>query len=129
MDPIADFLNRIKNAQAVSQKTVRVPFSKMKYQISKILEREKFIEGVEKRGKGAKKIIKIILKYDENKNPAISGFKMISKPSRRIYKKAKDIKKVKGGFGIAIISTSKGLLTDKEARREKIGGEVICEIW
>lgn len=129
MQNIANFLNKIKNAQVVSKKTVKFPFSKMIFQIAKILEKEKFIEEVEKKGKGPKKFIKIVLKYKENNLPAISGFKMISTPSRRIYKRAKEIKKVKGGLGIAIISTSKGLLTDKEARKENVGGEVICEIW
>lgn len=129
MDPIADFLNRIKNAESVYHEIVRVPFSKMKFQIAKILEREGFIQGAEKKGKGSRKFIKIILKYNDDKTPALRDFKMISKPSRRVYIKSKDIKRVKGGFGIGIISTPKGLMTDKEARREKVGGEYICEIW
>ena len=128
MDPITDMLNRIRNAQAVNKGTVSIPFSNLKYEITKILEREGFIEKVEKLGKRRKRMIEIILKYD-NKIPALSGMKRISKPGQRIYKKVKEIKKVKGGYGIAIISTPKGLMTDKEARRQKLGGEIICEVW
>jgi len=127
-DPITDMLNRIKNAQAVAHLTVDIPFSKVKYQIAQILAREGFIEKVEKKGRKTRKIIRITLKYVDN-IPAISGLKRVSKPGQRIYLSWRKIKKVKGGYGIAIISTSKGLMTNKEARKEKIGGEVICEIW
>jgi small subunit ribosomal protein S8 len=135
MDPISDMLTAIKNALAVKKETVDVPFSKIKFEIAKILEREGFIERVEKEKKKIKKgkmkpkpFLQIRLKY-ENKMPAISGLKIISKPGQRIYLPYKRIKKVKGGYGIAIVSTSKGLMTDKEARKQKVGGEVICEIW
>ena len=128
MDPISDMLTSIKNAQAVRHPMVDTPFSNLKYEIAKILEKNGFIEKVEKKGKKTKKIIEITLKYD-NKIPAISGLKRISKPGQTIYLGHRKIKRVKGGYGIAIISTSKGLMTDKEARKQKIGGEVICEIW
>jgi small subunit ribosomal protein S8 len=128
MDPISDMLTSIKNAQAVFKETVEIPFSNLKYEIAKILEKEKFIEKVEKKGKKTKRIIEITLKY-QDKAPAISGLKRISKPGQRIYLPAKKIKRVKGGYGIAIISTSKGLMTNKEARKKKLGGEVLCEIW
>jgi small subunit ribosomal protein S8 len=135
MDPISDMLTAIKNALAVKKETVDVPFSKIKFEIAKILEREGFIERVEKEKKKIKKgkmkpkpFLQIRLKY-ENKMPAISGLKIISKPGQRIYLPYKRIKKVKGGYGIAIVSTSKGLMTDKEARKQKVGGEVICEVW
>jgi small subunit ribosomal protein S8 len=135
MDPISDMLTAIKNAIAVKKGTVDIPFSKIKFEIAKILEKEGFIERVEKKKKKIKKgrmkpkpFLEIHLKY-ENKTPAISGLKIISKPGQRIYLPYKRIKKVKGGYGIAIISTSKGIMTDKEARKQKIGGEVICEIW
>ncbi|MCD6528367.1 30S ribosomal protein S8 [bacterium] len=128
MDKIADMLTIIRNALAVNHYMVRIPFSKLKYEIAKILEREGFVEKVSKSGKKARKKIVIILKYDEG-SPAISGLKRISKPGQRIYLPSKGIKKVKGGYGIAIISTSKGLMTDKEARRQNLGGEVICEVW
>jgi small subunit ribosomal protein S8 len=136
MDPISDMFSAIKNAQAVKKDTVDVPFSKIKFEILKILEKEKFIEKVEKikkkiqRGKKKPKpFLRIKLKYDENKIGAISDIKRISKPGQRIYLPYKKIKKVKGGYGISIISTSKGIMTDKEARKQKIGGEIICEIW
>ena len=140
-DPITDMLNRIRNAQAVGHPIVDVPFSNLKYEITKILEKQGFIKKVEKKGRKIKRDIEITLKYlpsqilpsktweGENRTPAISGLKRISKTGQRIYTPAKKIKKVRGGYGIAIISTSKGLMTDKEARKQKLGGEVICEIW
>lgn len=128
MDPITDMLNRIRNAQAVLHPTVDVPFSEFKYKIAKILEKKGFITEAKKRGKKTEQFINIVLKY-ENNIPAISGIKRISKPGQRIYLPWQEIKKVKGGYGIAIISTSKGLMTNKEARKQKVGGEVICEVW
>jgi len=127
-DPISDMLNRIKNAQAVLKTQLDVPFSNLKYEIAKILEKEGFVEKIEKKGKKTKRTIEIILKY-EDKKPVISGLKRISKPGQRIYLPSKKIKKIRGGYGILIISTSKGLMTNKEARRQKLGGEIICEIW
>jgi len=127
-NPISDMLISIKNAQAVGHLTVSVPFSNLKYEIAKILEKEDFIEKVEKKGRGVKKFLEITLKYD-GKVPAISDLKRISKSGQRIYLPYKKIKKVKEGLGITIISTSKGLMTNKEARKQKLGGEVICEIW
>ena len=152
MDPISDMLTSIRNALAVDKTTVSVPFSNLKYEIVKIFEKEGFIGKIEKKGKKAKKIIEINLKYmpadsvpadgarasEEtgpekkdgiNKIPAISGLRKISKPGQRIYSDWKTIKKVKGGYGMAIISTSKGLMTNRGARNNKLGGEVICEIW
>jgi len=135
-DPIADMLNRIKNAQIVFHKTIDVPFSNFKYELGKILEREGFINKIEKKGKGAKKILKIDLKYEKdalnndiNERPAISGVRKISKPGQRIYSDSRKLKTFKKGSGIIIVSTSKGLMTDKEARIHKLGGEIICEIW
>ncbi len=127
MDPISNMLTSIRNALAVGQPMVSFPFSKLKYELGEILKRNGFVEKVEKKGR-AKKFIEIRLKY-ENKIPAISGLKRISKPGQRIYFPYRKIKRVKDGYGIAIISTSKGLLTNKEVRRQKLGGEVICEIW
>jgi small subunit ribosomal protein S8 len=128
-DPIADMLNRIKNAQAVSHSTVEVPFSNFKYEIAKILEKHGFIEKVEKKGRKVKRVIVITLKY-RDKTPAISGLKRVSKPGQRIYLDSSQIKRVKGGYGMAIISTSKGgLMIDKEARKQRLGGEILCEIW
>lgn len=127
-DTIADMLTQIRNAQAVDKETVSIPFSNLKYEIAEILEKGGFVEKVKKRGRKERKKIEITLKY-ENEIPAISNLKVVSRPGQRIYKSYKEIGRVKGGYGIVIISTSKGLMTDKEARKQKIGGEVICEIW
>jgi small subunit ribosomal protein S8 len=127
-DPVADMLNTIKNAQAVNHPTVEVSFSNLKYEIAKILERYGFISGIEKKGRKNKKTIEIALKYD-GKIPAISGLKKVSKPGQRIYINSAKIKRVKDGHGIAVISTSKGLMVDREAKKQKRGGEVLCEIW
>jgi len=128
MDPISDMLTQIRNAQAVKKETVNVPFSNLKYEIAKVLEKEGFLKKVGKQGKKTRKKIEIILKYDSG-TPVISGLRRISKPGQRIYKKRREIKRVKGGYGKTIISTSKGLMTDREARKQKLGGEVICEVW
>lgn len=128
MDPISNMLTQIRNAQAVGKATVEMPFSNLKYEVAKILVTQKFVEKAEKRGKDFKKTLEIVLKY-EDKKPFISGIKKISKPGQRIYVDYRKIQKVVNGFGIAIISTSKGLMTNKDARKNKIGGEVICEVW
>ncbi|MBI5221511.1 MAG: 30S ribosomal protein S8 [Candidatus Magasanikbacteria bacterium] len=136
IDPITDMLNRIRNAQAVFHQTVEIPFSEQKYEIAKILEKEGFIEKAEKKGKTTQKILKIDLKYQKDSltgsrqlRPVISGLKRISKSGQRIYIRSRDIRPVHGGYGIAIISTSKGLMTNKEARKKKLGGEILCEVW
>ncbi|HUW71583.1 MAG TPA: 30S ribosomal protein S8 [Candidatus Humimicrobiaceae bacterium] len=128
MDPISDMLTSIRNALAVKHSTVVVPFSNLKYEVGKIFEKEGFIEKIEKKGKRSKRLIEITLKYSDDV-PAISGLKRISKPGQRIYSNWNKIKRVKGGYGVAIISTSKGLMTNKEARKNKLGGEMICEVW
>lgn len=127
MDPISNMLTVIRNALAVRQLSVSFPFSKLKYEIGEILKKQGFVEKVEKKGR-VKKFIEVTLKY-ENGIPAVSGLKRISKPGQRIYLPYKKIKRVKGGYGFAIISTSKGLMTEKEARKQKLGGEIICEVW
>jgi small subunit ribosomal protein S8 len=127
-DPIADMLIRIKNAQIVGQPAVRLPFSRLKFNLAQILEKEGFLGKIEKKGKDIHKYIKIDLKYNNN-SPAVSDVKRISKPSQRIYLKKEMVKPVKQGYGIAIISTSKGLMTNNEARKQKLGGELMCEIW
>ena len=129
MDIIADMLTKIRNAQAVKKETVDIPYSKLKMEIVKILVREKFLTEAEQKGKKNKKIIDIILAYDDEKNPAINHLARISKQSRRIYLPLKKIKPVRRGFGLQIISTPKGILTDKEAKKEKVGGEILCEVW
>jgi len=138
LDPITDMLNRIRNAQAVFKPTVSIPFSKLKYELAKILEKQGFVEKAERKGRKTEKSIELTLKYIDKKpaegearqrRPSISGLKRISKPGQRIYNSWRDIRRVRGGFGMSIISTSKGLKTNKEARRQKLGGEVLCEIW
>jgi len=127
-DPITDMLNQIKNAQAVKRAEVLVPLSKIKNEIAELLSKEGFLGEVKKAVKGKIKVLKISLKYN-NGLPAIEGFKRISKPGQRIYTGFAEIRKVRGGYGMAVISTSKGLMTNKEAKRQKLGGEVICQIW
>ncbi|MBI2113424.1 MAG: 30S ribosomal protein S8 [Candidatus Wildermuthbacteria bacterium] len=127
-DPISDMLTRIRNAKAVLLPQVEVPFSKIKHEIAKILEKERFVQSVDIKGRRTSKDIVLILKY-ENKVPAISDLKRVSKPGQRIYVMSSELKRVKSGLGIAILSTSKGIMTDKEARRLKIGGELLCQVW
>ena len=127
-DPITDMLNRIRNAQAVSHEAVEVPFSKLKEGIAKILEEQKIIKKLEIKKKKNNKILKLFLNYD-NKIGTIIGLKRISRPGQRIYSSFKDLGKIKKKTGILIISTSQGLMTDKETRQKRLGGEVLCEIW
>jgi len=129
MDPIADMLTSIRNAQAARKETVSVPYSKIKMEIAKVLAKEKFIKEADHKGKKINKIIDIVLNYDSLNRPAITSLKRVSKPSRRIYSPSSKIKKIRQGFGSQILSTPKGILSGKEARREKIGGEVICEVY
>ena len=123
--PIADMLTRIRNANELHYETVSMPTSKMKVEIANILKSEGFIKEyvVEDR------TLTLTLKYSDNKERVISGLKCISKPGLRVYAKAEDIPRVLNGLGIAIISTSKGIMTDKEARKQNIGGEVLAYIW
>ena len=127
-DPITDMLNQIRNAQAIAKTEVLLPFSKLKNEVAIILAQEGFLGDVKKNVKGKNKILKINLKYD-NGVPAIDGIRRVSKPGQRIYVKNIDIRKVRGGFGVAIISTPKGLMTNNQARKAKLGGEVFCEVW
>jgi|SRR3989344_4430408 len=127
-DPITDMLNQIRNAEAVAKPEVLIPFSKLKNQIGMLLAQEGFVADVKKIAKDKSKIMKVVLKYD-NGIPAIEGSKRVSKPGQRIYAKYTEIKKVRGGFGISIISTSKGLMTNNQARKAKLGGEVMLEVW
>ncbi|PIZ00918.1 30S ribosomal protein S8 [bacterium (Candidatus Gribaldobacteria) CG_4_10_14_0_8_um_filter_33_9] len=128
-DPLSDMLIRIKNALAVRHQTVEIPFSILKLKIIQIFTKEGFISDFKKLKRNNGRIIKVYLKYDAEGKPAIFGLKRISKIGKRVYKKAKEIKKVKAGYGMAIISTSKGIMSDKEAREQRQGGEILCEIW
>ena len=128
MDKIADMLTIIRNAQAVKKETAFIPYSKFKMAVAEILAREGFIGEVLKRGRKNKKIISVTLKYDEKSAPAISHITRVSKPSKRIYLPLSGIHQDRRGRDLRILTTPKGILTDKEARKEKVGGEVICEI-
>lgn len=128
-DPIADMLTRIRNANTSKHKTVDVPASKMKKSIADILVNEGYIKSVEQIDDNKQGILRITLKYDENGNRVISGLKRISKPGLRIYASKEELPEVLNGLGIALISTSKGIKTDKEARKENLGGEVLAYIW
>ena len=128
-DPIADMLTRIRNANSAKHKTVDVPNSKMKTAIAEILFKEGYIKSFELINNENQGIIRITLKYDEKGNRVIDGIKRISKPGLRVYAGKEELPKVLNGLGIAIVSTSKGLKTDKEAREAGIGGEVLAYIW
>ena len=128
-DPIADFIIRLKNASAVGKASVEVPYSKLKHAIAEALKRAEFIEDFEKHGKGVKKTLKVTLKYLEDGTPRIQLAKRISKPGRRLYQSAKEIRPFKYGYGIRVYTTPKGILTDKEAKKENVGGEILFEMF
>lgn len=128
-DTIADLLTRIRNASSAKHETVEVPASNMKKAIAQILVDEGYIKKFTVIEDGKQGIIKITLKYGEGKKPIISGLKRVSKPGLRIYSNVEDMPKVLKGLGIAIISTSKGVMTDRQARKENVGGEVLAFIW
>jgi len=128
-DPIADMLTRIRNANQMRYKEVEVPASKIKNEIARILKQEGFISDYKTKKNNVQDILVLNLKYGDKKERVITGLKRISKPGLRVYAKAEEIPSVLSGLGIAIISTSKGLMTDKEARKSSLGGEVLAYIW
>lgn len=128
-DPIADMLTRIRNANQMRYKEVEVPASKIKLEIARILKETGFIEDYKIKKNNVQDIIILTLKYGQNKERVITGLKRISKPGLRVYANAKDMPRVLNGLGIAIVSTSKGVMTDKEARIATLGGEVLAYIW
>lgn len=128
-DPIADMLTRIRNANTVYHDTVEVPASKMKLAIAEVLKQEGFIKDYEFKKDNKQGTIRLYLKYGPGREKVITGLKRISKPGLRVYAGKDDMPKVLGGLGIAIISTSQGIMTDKSARKAGIGGEVLCYIW
>lgn len=127
-DPISDMLTRIRNAQAVKKSELVLPYSNIKFAIAKILEKEGFIEGASPLTEAKFPMMRVALKYTQNK-PAISSIQRISKPGRRVYTKSEDLKSILSGLGISIVSTSNGLMTNKEAHARHLGGEVICEVY
>ncbi len=128
-DSIGDMLTRIRNAARVKDETVDIPASRMKLAIANILKDEGYVSKVESVTKRNKKLIRLTLKYGKKKESVISGIKRVSTPGRRIYKGKSDIPMIKSGFGVALISTSKGILTDSAAREQGVGGEVLCYVW
>lgn len=126
-DPISDFLTRLRNAQQARHETVEVASSRLKFAIAKILEREGYVSAVTERAAGPKKTLTVTLKYG-GRDPAIRSVRRVSKPGQRVYRRATDLPRVLSDLGIAIVSTSAGIMTNKEARRRKLGGEVLCEI-
>ena len=131
MDPIADMLTRIRNANQRFHGEVRLPSSKMKEEIARILEEEGFISGYEVEESDGKRTLILFLKYKgkRRKEQVITDLERVSKPSRRVYVGKEEIPLILGGAGIAILSTSQGLMTDKEARRRQVGGELLCKVW
>lgn len=128
-DPVADMLTKIRNGIMGSHDTVDVPSSRLRINIAKILKSEGFVKNYKVTSDKGHGIIKIFLRYDENGEPIVSGLKRVSKPSCRVYAKSDKIPLVQNGFGINILSTSKGVMTDKQARKMKLGGEILCAIW
>jgi len=129
MDPIANFLTAIRNANAKGQEKADVPFSKLKMNIAKILKDEGYIQSFRTMEEHQMPFLRVQLKYTDQKEAVIKGIKRVSKPGLRIYRGWEKVGKVDGGMGISILSTSKGLLTNKKARQMKIGGEVLCNVW
>ena len=127
--PIADMLTRIRNAVKAKFNSVDIPGSKLKVEIAKILKDEGYIRNYKFLKDGKQGILRVYLKYGGGQSNVVYGLKRISKPSRRIYVRSKDIKTVLNGLGISILSTSKGVMTDKSARKENVGGEILCNIW
>ena len=128
-DPIADLLTRIRNANAVRHEIVEIPSSNIKKAIANILLQEGYIKEIEEYSEGVVPMMRITLKYGMNNERVITGIKKISKPGLRVYCQKDDVPKVLNGLGVAVISTSKGILTDREARKAGVGGEVICYVW
>lgn len=128
-DPIADMLTRIRNAFLIKTEKVDIPASRMKVEIAKILKEEGFIKSYKIIKDKKQGILRVTLKYTTDNKPIVTGLKRVSKPGRRVYSGKDEVPKVMGGVGIAVVTTSKGVLSDKECRREGVGGEVLCYIW
>lgn len=128
-DPIADMLTRIRNAKMRKHEVVDIPLSKLKMELARILKEEGFIRNYRVVGESVKKNLRVYLKYIDNDEPVISDLQRVSKPGRRVYVRKDAVPSVKGGIGVAILSTSKGLMTDQKSREAKVGGEVLCYIW
>jgi small subunit ribosomal protein S8 len=128
-DPIADMLTRIRNAMMRRHETVLVPASRVKAEIARLLKEEGFIRNVQVISQGARRTLKIELKYLNEEEPVIAGIERVSTPGRRVYVGSDRVPQVKGGYGIAILSTNRGILSDRQSRQAKVGGEVLCYVW
>ncbi len=128
-DPIADMLTRIRNAMAALHPETTMPSSKQKEEVARILSEEGYIDGYAVADGRVGKDLTIRLRYNDERVPALSGLNRISKPGLRVYKGATEVPRVRGGIGVAIVSTSDGVMTDREARRRNVGGEILCEVW
>jgi len=128
MDPIAEMIVRIKNASAARKDSVLITYSKLKSNILDVLEKNGFVSGIVKKGKKIPKLLEATLVYEDS-HPKITDLERVSKPSKRVYRKYTEITPIQQGFGISVLSTPKGILTDREARKEKVGGEVLFNIW
>ena len=128
-DPIADMLTRIRNANMAEKKIVQMPHSKMKSEIARLLKSEGFIKDYTMENEDGKSVLNVFLKYTVDREPVIQGLRRISKSSCRKYVASDEVPRVLGGIGVALLSTSSGVMTDNEARRQKVGGEVLCYIW
>jgi small subunit ribosomal protein S8 len=128
-DPIADMLTRIRNANLALHESVSMPSSTLKEGIARILASEGYIDGYEVTASGAHKTLEVRLRYGPDRNRVIEGLRRVSKPGRRVYAGAGELPRVQGGLGVAVVSTSQGLLPDSEARRRRLGGEILCEVW
>jgi len=128
-DPIADFLTRIRNALAAGQDRVDIPASRIKEEMCGVLQREGFVEGFKLVENGPHSVLRVTLKYTPEGEPVIQRLHRVSKQSLKVYVKSKDIKPVRGGLGISVMSTSHGIMTGRQARRASLGGEVLCEVW
>ncbi len=128
-DPIADMLTRVRNASQARHATVDIPFSGMKLAIAKILEQEGYILGFDIKEDGPRKTLRVQLKYDDERQPVVNGVRRVSRPGRRVYAGMHDIPRVFGGMGTVVISTNRGVMTGREARRRHLGGELLAEVW
>ncbi|MFZ0014803.1 MAG: 30S ribosomal protein S8 [Acidimicrobiia bacterium] len=128
-DPIADMLTRIRNAVAVGHERVSMPSSKLKANIAQILVDEGFIDRYEVSANGHHNELELVLRYAERRRPVIEGLKRVSRPGHRVYRGAQELPRVQGGLGVAVVSTSQGLMPDREARKRRLGGEIVCEVW
>ena len=129
MDPFADFLTRIRNGLRIRQKDVSAPYARMKYELARVLLEEGFISNFQVDGEGIGKRIIVSLKYDEDGASVIRGIELLSRQSRRVHVGTDAIPKIIGGLGVAILTTSRGVMTDRDARRKRVGGELLCKVW